>query len=178
MKIRRIFAILTIFLLSVLTITAILKPNLAVAQSEVQTLSLKRCSSAIAGTYLTTILDPNGQFASRGVITLTADGNIFITDSNQGGIPGVFNPFGDTQGAYTCTNNRAISAIGINFGFSGPDGVNDIARSDILATFDQAAQVVQGTTTVSSFDLNANPLEGGGSVVGTFSITGQRVEAK
>jgi hypothetical protein len=113
-KTIRIFIMLMICLLSVLTITAILKPNLATAQSEAQTLFANKCRSFVTGTYLTTIVDANGQFASRGVITLTADGNLFVIDSNQGGVEKVFNPFGDTQGAYTCTSNQEISAVGIN----------------------------------------------------------------
>jgi hypothetical protein len=68
-----------------------------------------------------------------------------------------------------------IRAVGINFGFSGPDGVNDIARSDISTTFDPKAQSTQGTITVRSYALNANPLAEQGSVVGTFPFTGQRI---
>ncbi len=178
MKISRIFVMLTICLLSVVSITGILKPHLVAAQSSTQSQVLNKCSRFVTGTYLTTIFEANGKFASRGVITLEQDGNIFVTDSNQGGVEGVFNPFGDTQGAYTCTSNQEISAIGINFGFSGPDGANDIARSDIRATFNQLTQAVQGTITVRSFALNANPLEEEGSVVGTFPFTAQRVRSE
>jgi hypothetical protein len=178
MKIIRFFVTLTICLLAALATATILKPHVVVAQSEVQALFSQSCSSFVRGTYLTTILDAKGQFASRGVITLTADGNIFVTDSNQGGVARVFNPFGDTQGVYTCTGNREIRATGVNFGFSGPDGVNDIARSDIKAMFNQSTQSVQGTITVRAFALNANPLKEEGLVVGTSTFTGQRVEAK
>ncbi|MEA5507224.1 hypothetical protein VB735_29855 [Halotia wernerae UHCC 0503] len=176
MKTKRIFVILTICLLSVLAIIGILKPHSVTAQSEAQTLFSKKCSIFVTGTYLTTISDANGQLASRGVITLTSDGNFFVIDSNQGGVKGAFNPFGDTQGAYTCTGNQEISATGINFGFSGPDGTNDIARSDIHATFSRLTQAVKGTITVRSFALNANPLEEKGLVVGTFPFIGQRVK--
>ncbi|MEH2381952.1 MAG: hypothetical protein V7K27_24185 [Nostoc sp.] len=177
MKTNRIFVMLTICLLSVLAITGIFKPHLVAAQSKAQTLFSNKCSSFVTGTYLTTIFDAKGQLASRGVITLTPDGNFFVIDSNQGGVKEAFNPFGDTQGAYTCTGNQDISATGINFGFSGPDGANDIARSDIRATFHRLTQAVKGTITVRSFALNANPLEEKGSVVGTFPFTGQRVKA-
>jgi hypothetical protein len=174
MKISKRFIMLAVCLLSVLTIATIWKPNLVAAQSDARAAS-RGCRSLVTGSYLTTIVDANGELASRGVITLTADGNIFVIDSNQGGVAGVFNPFGDTQGAYTCASNQEIRAVGINFGFSGPDGVNDIARSDISATFDPKAQTTQGTITVRSYALSANPLAEQGSVVGTFPLTGQRI---
>jgi hypothetical protein len=90
-------------------------------------------------------------------------------------VKGVFNPFGDTQGSYTCTSHREIRSVGINFGFSGPDGANDIARSDIQATLNQQSTELQGTINVTSFALNANPLRGTGSAVGSFQFTGQRI---
>jgi hypothetical protein len=176
-RICKIFVTLAISTLSTFTIAHALNPQFAIAQPEEVT-PLSKCSKFVTGTYLTTIVDANGNFASRGMITLTQDGNIFVIDSNQGGVKDSFNPFGDTQGAYKCTGNREISATGINFGFPGDDGVNDIARSDIGATFDQQTQTVQGTITVRSFALNANPLSEEGSVVGTFPFTGQRVNAK
>lgn len=175
MKIRRICILLMICLSSLFLIASF--PHLASAQSQAQSNTSKGCRNIFTGTYLTTISDAKGQFASRGVITFSADGNFFVTDSNQGGVKGVFNPFGDTQGTYVCTSNQEIRAVGINFGFSGPDGANDIARSDIQATVDRQSRALQGSITVKAFALNTNPLAGGGSVVGTFQVRGQPIQA-
>jgi hypothetical protein len=175
MKTRRICILLMICLFSLFLITSV--PHLASAQSQAQSNASRGCRNIFTGTYLTTIADGKGQFASRGVITFSADGNFFVTDSNQGGVEGVFNPFGDTQGTYVCTSNQEIRAVGINFGFSGRDGVNDIARSDIRATVARQSGALQGSITVTSFALNADPLASGGSVVGTFQVTGQLINA-
>jgi hypothetical protein len=175
MKIRRICILLMACLSALFLIASF--PHLASAQSQGQSNASRVCRNIFTGTYLTTITDTNGQFASRGVITFSADGNFFVTDSNQGGVEGVFNPFGDTQGTYVCTSNQEIRAVGINFGFSGPDGANDIARSDIGATVARQSRELRGSITVTSFALNADPLAGGGSVVGTFQVTGQLINA-
>ncbi len=173
MKTRRTSILLAACLFGVFLITVF--PYFASAHSQEQFSSSRRCRNFFAGSYLTTIVDAKGKFSSRGVISFSEDGNLFVTDSNQGGVQGVFNPFGDTQGSYTCTSNREIRAVGINFGFSGPNGVNDIARSDIQATLNQQSMELQGIITVSSFALDANPLKGAGSVVGSFQFTGQRI---
>ncbi|MCC5642322.1 hypothetical protein LC607_05020 [Nostoc sp. CHAB 5824] len=166
-------------ILSALTVTYVLNTPFVLSQPEAETSIFRsnKCSKLVPGTYLTTILDANGNFASRGVITLTKEGNLFVTDSNQGGVSGAFNPFGDTQGSYRCIEKKAISATGINFGFSGNNGVNDIARSDIKAILNPITQTLQGTITVRSFALKANPLQEEGVLVGTFSFTGQRINA-
>lgn len=174
MRTRKTFVTLTLCILLALIIAVALNLRLVAAQPIGKT-NLSKCSRFVTGAYLTTISDVNGNFASRGVITLTQDGNLFVIDSNQGGVKGSFNPFGDTQGAYNCTTNREITAAGINFGFSGDFGVNDIARSDIHASFSQDTQTVQGTITILSFALKANPLLDEGSVVGTFPFIGQRI---
>jgi hypothetical protein len=175
MKIRKIDILSMMCLFSMFFIESF--PYLASAQSQDLSNASGRCRNIFTGTYLMTVSDAKGQFASRAVITFSADGNFFVTDSNQGGVKGVFNPFGDTQGTYVCTSNQTIRAVGINFGFSGPDGTNDIARSDIQATVNRQSRSLQGSITVKSFALNANPLAGGGSVVGTFQLTGQPIWA-
>lgn len=176
MRTPKTFVTLTLCILVALIIAVGLNSRLVAAQLEGKT-NLSKCSRFVMGAYLTTISDVNDNFSSRGVITLTQDGNLFVIDSNQGGVKGSFNPFGDTQGAYKCIANREITATGINFGFPGDFGVNDIARSDIRASFSQDTQTVQGTITVLSFALKANPLEDEGSVVGTFPFIGQRINA-
>ena len=135
------------------------------------------CRSLVSGTYLTT-LSQDGTTASRAIITLTQDGNIFVVDSNQGGVPGAFNPFGDSQGAWKCTGNREITATTLNFSYPGSEGPGSLARQNFRVTFDPSTGAVQGTLTRRFFNLNANPLEDDAPVGGTFNLTGQRVTAE
>ena len=110
------------------------------------------------------------------IITFTSDGNIFVVESTQSGIPGVINPFGDAQGAWKCTGNRQITATTLNFSYPGPEGPGFLARTDYSAMFDPQTEMVEGTITVRFLNLNANPQQEEGSVAGTFDFVGQRIE--
>lgn len=135
------------------------------------------CSKVVTGTYLTTIKDSNGKFASRGLITLTKEGNFIAGDSNQGGLSGVFNPFTTLQGTWVCTGNKEITARAIDFSLSNQGGTG-IARVDYHATFNPTTQTVQGTISLHLFDLKSNPLSGNGQDGGTTFFTGQLITAK
>jgi hypothetical protein len=177
MKIRKTLVGLTIGVLSVISISDIWNIHLVNAESVTNTKSEQAgCSNFVTGTYLTTITS-NGNFASRGLITLTQEGNFIVGDSNQGGISGLFNPFTTEQGTWACTGGKEITARAIDFSLSNNGGTG-IARVDYHATFDRATQTVQGTISLHLFDLQSNPLVGNGTDGGTTSFTGQLVTAR
>lgn len=119
-------------------------------------------------TYLITITDATtGTFSSRGVITLNVDHSISVIDSGQGG-PAF--SFSSQLGAWENAPGNTVRARTLDFDFPSVD----VARLDYnftTATNDQAA----GTIVLTTFPLTGNPLGGGGTVVGTFNFTGQRV---
>ncbi|MEH2092237.1 hypothetical protein [Nostoc sp.] len=136
-----------------------------------------RCSQNVGGSYLTTIFNSNGTIGSRGVITLTEEGNFFVIDSNQGGVTNVFNPFSNGQGAWKCNSKTGVSARSITFAFPGSAGsTGSIARSDYQASFNPQTQTVQGTITLRFFSLNANPLLNNVPPVATFNFSGQQIK--
>jgi hypothetical protein len=122
------------------------------------------------GTFLTTITDAaTGAFSSRSVITLHADRSMAAIDSGQGG-PAVL--FSSQQGTWERESNGRVEARTLDFSFPSAG----IARVDY--NFNSAsADHVSGTITLTVFGLHDNPLDGGGTVVGTFNFTGQRVSA-
>ncbi|MHC5826559.1 MAG: hypothetical protein ACYT04_64515, partial [Nostoc sp.] len=97
MKIRRTLIGLTIGVLSAISISDIWNIDKVNAASVNDPNSQQAvCTKFATGTNLTTISDSTGKFASRSLITLTTDGNILVTDSNQGGVylgKNQFNPF-------------------------------------------------------------------------------------
>jgi hypothetical protein len=125
--------------------------------------------SGIAGaTYITTITDANtGAFSSRSLITLHGDHSIAAVDSGQGG-PGV--NFSSQRGAWRTTPQAGVTAR--TFDFSFPNA--GIARVDYNFTTISTSQVV-GTITLTVFPITADPQGSGGTVVGNFNFTGQRV---
>jgi hypothetical protein len=119
-------------------------------------------------TFLTTITDANtGAFSSRSLITVHSDHSFAAVDSGQGG-PGV--NFSSQLGAWRTSPNAGV--IARTFDFSFPNA--GIARVDYNFTTISGSQVV-GTITVTVFPINADPTGGGGTVIGNFNFTGQRV---
>ena len=187
MKIRKTLVGLTVSVLSAISIAQVL--NIYKAEAEVVTAPNSEqavCRKFFAGTYLTTISDSTGQFASRAIITLTIDGNIVVTDSNQGGVyqgENQFNPFTTSQGSWKCNNGKVIATT-LDFNLSGPLPLASnplaIAGQRYRISFNQSTQTLQGTIELRFFDLNATVQEATGSagVPLTFTFTGQRVPAK
>ena len=120
--------------------------------------------------YLTTVKDSNGNFASRGVITLHADHTMSVIDSGQGG-PTFF--FSSQLGSWKSDDKDEVVARTIDFDYP-PNA--DVARIDYTISFDKDGDQVSGTITLTTFPLQANPLDGGGTVVGTFTFTGELVK--
>lgn len=178
MKISKTLVALTLGVLSALSISDVLNIHKVQAESVEDTNSEQAvCRKFVSGTYLTTIKDVNGNFASRGLITLTKDGNFIVDDSSQGGVAGVFNPFTTAQGTWTCTGKNEITARALDFSLSNQGGTG-IGRIDYRATFDPKTKTVQGTIVLRLFELQANPLLDDGQDGGTSSFTGQFVTAK
>ena len=119
--------------------------------------------------YIITVTDSNGAFASRGVITLHAGQTMSVIDSGQGG-PTFF--FTSQLGSWKPNGTGGVVARTIDFDF--PPSA-DVARLDYSISFAQEHIQVTGTITLTTFPLQANPLDGGGTVAGTFTFTGQLI---
>jgi len=119
------------------------------------------------GTYIITNTDSTGAFASRGVITLHADRTLSVIDSGQGG------PFFFTSQQGTWGVNSKGALVGRTIDFDFPPNA-DVARLDYTFQFG-ANGSISGTVTLRTFPLTANPLDGGGTLVGTFTFTGYHV---
>ena len=122
-----------------------------------------------AGSYVTTINDSAGNFASRAVLTLHADHTMSSIDSGQGG-PTFF--FTSQLGSWKAGDNGGVLARAVDFDFP-PNA--DVGRLDYTINFAQNNRVVTGTITLTSFPLQGDPLDGGGTVLGTFTFVGQLI---
>jgi hypothetical protein len=121
--------------------------------------------------YLITVNNSNGTFASRGVIALHLGGTMSVIDSGQGG-PTFF--FSSQLGSWAPNGNGGLVARTIDFDYP-PNA--DVARLDYTIKFSTATPgQVTGTITLTTFPLTGNPLDGGGTVAGTFTFTGQLIQ--
>ena len=167
MKTRNAFVTLTICVLLALTTTFFVNMH------KVSSQPITDCRKLVTGTYLTT---NSGNFGSfRGIITFTEDGNVFVSDSFQSGVPSV-QPFGNIQGSWKCIGDREISATTLNFDYQTATLPPSIGRGDFRAKFEPKTGTVQGTATLRIFSLKANPLVDYAPAAGTFTLTGQRVK--
>ncbi|HZS29567.1 MAG TPA: hypothetical protein VFB76_20235 [Candidatus Angelobacter sp.] len=123
-----------------------------------------------AGTFLITITDSHGAFASNSVITLHNDSSVAVIDSGQEG-NGV--PFSSQQGVWAIGPGGTLKARTIDWSF--PFATNGSARVDYTFNAGGGNNQVSGTIVLTFFPPNGNPLDGGGSPGGTFTFTGQRV---
>jgi len=124
------------------------------------------------GSYITTVKDSGGNFSSREVITLRADHSMSEIDSAQGG-PAYF--FSSELGSWKQNASGSIVARTIDFNFPPSP---DVARLDYTINFSQDRRQVTGTITLSTFPLETgNPLDGEGTVVGTFTFAGELIKA-
>jgi len=139
----------------------------------------------LAGTYVTVVTDREGVFASRGLMTFMADGVFLDTDSAQGGVPGVFEPFTTVQGAWRCAGTAKgrleVVATGLNFVLPGNERPQAFGRTDYRLTLDAAKGVLSGTVELrftQDADLEAaDPLGRPGPLFDTFQVDGQRLAA-
>ncbi|MBV8211592.1 MAG: hypothetical protein JOZ08_00020 [Verrucomicrobia bacterium] len=120
----------------------------------------------VGGSYVTTITDSNGNFASRGVFTFHPDFTMSAIDSGQGG-PTFF--FSSQLGSWKFDGAGEIAARTIDFDYP-PNA--DVVRLDYTVKFSADRTQIKGTIMLTSFPLQANPLDGGGTVIGNFTFTG------
>ena len=158
LRLRAALAILGV--IAVMGSVALLNPHKALADDEV----------GIGRAYVTTVQDLSGNFASRGVLVLHADHTMSVTDSGQGG-PTFF--FSSQLGSWKHNSTGGLVAKTIDFDY--PPSA-DVARLDYTIKFAQNGTQVTGTITLTTFPLQANPLDGGGTVVGNFTFTGQLIQ--
>jgi hypothetical protein len=159
MKQLRFHATFCLFsILAVLGAIALLNPDKAYAERN------------DGASYVVTFNDSNGNFASRGVITVHADHTIAVVDSGEGG-PTFF--FSSQLGSWKPDGKGGIVARTIDFTYP-PNAAT--ARLDYALSFDGDGDQVTGSVILTNFPLQANPLDGGGTVIGTFTITGELVK--
>ena len=134
------------------------------------------CLSLVAGTYLLSITDAQGNATSRAIFTFHDDGTFSTIDSSQAGVVGQFNPFTDTQGPWACTGINTFTASGLNFDLSGSESTEGgLARADYTAEINQQTGELKGELELRFFPLNGNPLTDEGRSGGSFSFTALRV---
>jgi len=124
-----------------------------------------------SGSYLITNYDSGGNFASRSVITLHSDQTLSVADSGQGG-PSYF--FSSQLGSWKTEGNSRIVAKTIDFNY--PPGAG-VARLDYTLNVSPDHHQVLGTVTLRAFPLEGgDPLNGEGTVLGTFTIQGELIK--
>ena len=159
----RLCAALGLLGLACVGLTA-LQPQQAAAQSPALYLH--------GASYLTTITNASTKaFASRGVFTFHADSTMSAIDSGQGG-PIFF--FSSQLGSWKPDRAGGIVARTIDFDYP-PNA--DVARLDYTVKFSPNGSQITGTITLRTFTplATANPLDGGGTVEGSFTFTGTLV---
>jgi hypothetical protein len=122
--------------------------------------------------YVTTVKDSNGNFASRGVITLHADQTMSVIDSGQGG-PTFF--FSSQLGSWEPNGKGGAVGRTIDFDYPNSESGADVARLDYTVSFEHAGHQITGTIILLTFPLEGNPLDGDGTVEGTFTFTGDLI---
>src|SRR3982074_1717283 len=113
-------------------------------------------------TYLTTVKDSSGNFTTRTVLTLHADHTMSVVAADQGG-PTCF--FTSQLGSWKPDGKGGVVAKTIDFDYP-PNA--DVARIDYTISFDPDHDQATGTETLTAFPLQGNPLDGGGTLLGTF----------
>ncbi len=134
------------------------------------------CMNALRGTYLLTIEDASGAFASRAIMSISADGAVLVADSRQR-----TDRFGLQIGDLSCSGNASARSVTLDFGRTEADGEQDIARSDWVLSNDE--QGISGKVDVVLYQPveSCDPIRDASACVadpqGTFSFSGSRLTA-
>ena len=142
-----------------------------------------RTCREFVGTYLITNFEEDRSIDSRSLITFWKDGNFSFIDSNQGGVSGVFNPFTEAAGSWTCSRNenreRVATMVTLDFTLPGTvDGPQEIARLDFFdVTVDRDTGNIKGSAKLRFFPFDSNPLGPPGVIEDPFFFEGERVKA-
>jgi len=139
--------------------------------------------AALIGTFVTSVADREGVFSSRGLMTFTSDGIVLVSDSAQGGVAGLWDPFSGSQGSWKCrgADGQTLNAAAVALNFVLPrDGKSPrFARIDYELKLDSESQLLSGTATLrftSGRDLEAlDPIDKPGPALDTFQFDGRRL---
>jgi hypothetical protein len=136
------------------------------------------------GTYLTTNFEDDGSIGSRSLITFWDDGNFTFIDSAQGGVSGVFNPFTEAAGSWTCSRKgikqNVATMVTLDFTLPGTvDADQQIARLDFFHVMvNRITGKIQGSAKLRFFPFDSNPLNPPGIIEAPFFFEGERVKAR
>lgn len=131
----------------------------------------------LTGSYLIDV-ESGKSLSSRQVLTLTADGNAFVIDSNQGGVTGSFDPFSSEQGSWTCQSADRATATVLDFDIpAGSPKGQHLYRADYKITGHPATKTISGTIELRQFPFTANPLKHPlPTPIATFTFTGAAIK--
>jgi hypothetical protein len=149
------------------------------ARGNTTNLPLGACAK-LAGTYLTSVFTPTGDFLLRGLLTFTPTGAMFVVESAQGGLEGIVNPYSDAQGAWKCVAKQGdtieAQATVLDFSFPGSLGSQQfIARVDYDISLDASSGTISGTLELRLFPLQGDPLHTPGPPLAEYAFEGDRV---
>jgi hypothetical protein len=140
----------------------------------------------LVGSYVTTFSDREEVFSSRGLMTFTSDGILLVSDSSQGGVPDVWDPFSTSQGIWKCLSEDGgklnVRAIALNFVLPADGRSPFFARVDYKASLETKTGKLSGSATLrftSDEDLEgADPIGNPGPPADQFNFIGERVVIK
>ncbi|HEV2964789.1 MAG TPA: hypothetical protein VG649_23375 [Candidatus Angelobacter sp.] len=127
--------------------------------------------NATVGSYLVTITKYGTTVVvtERAVITLHSDGTMSSVDSGQGGPVSMFS---SQLGAWKRGCNGGAKGRTLDFTFPST-GIN---RLDYTFDANQPKNTIKGEFILTNFPIDADPQGSGGTVVGQFEFTGQRIK--
>jgi len=147
-----------------------------VARAQAQSHTSHTCSSLVPGTYLTRVVDQTGAVSSRSVMALHADGTFVSFDSNEAGIPNVFNPFTAQAGSWACSGHNSFVVTALDFVLPSP--ATTMARVNYRVNIDSTTGNLDGVVDLHLFGIAADPFKDAGQLVGSFPFTAQRFVAQ
>ncbi len=169
-------------LYALLTTSLLVAAPPAVAQEDTEP-AIANCFEAV-GTYLMRRVNEGvsgPEAVGRSLLSLTNGGHALFTDSAQGGVTG-FQPFTNGQGAWRCLNadNGRFHFEALVFDFTIPIEERpdpQIARVDILATFNPDDGTLDGSVSIAFAPLDGDPLDKTSLKIDLgYDFTGQRIE--
>ena len=139
------------------------------------------CASAV-GTFLVSMAGrgTGDSVTSRGLLSLSSDGQATLIDANQDGITG-FAPYSVADGAWACVSSDGdsveVSVLMLHFTFiTGDFPTQQIGRVDVDASIDASQESLSGTLDFSLVPIDGNPLEQTDAAPALSGpITGQKI---
>ena len=151
----------------------------ALAPSGAGAASAGRCGGLV-GTYLTknSVAGGSQRLTSRSLMSFASSGQIFFTDSGEGGEAG-YAPFTDGRGAWRCLGGGKARATTLDFTLpAAGESKSRIGRLDMDFSYDAKNKTITGTGVLYFVPLTADPMQASELKDGRdFKLTGQRVEA-